>query len=390
MKKVINHLRLFKNSRESVNMLTGYLQTKIGKIPQVSTKLNYKDYLGAMKVRWSIGRDRYKVEPGVYAVGKPDESSDVFVTANYKLSFDHLRKNLDGLNAWILVLDTKGINVWCAAGKGTFGTKELVNRIKLTNLDQLISHRRLILPQLGAVGISAHQVKKETEAVSSSILQTATSIPSGSAFKKDGVKFKSNRGYTVVYGPVRASDIKPFIAGGHKTTREMRKVNFGLTDRAKLIPVDFVYRKYHLLVALALVFIVSGLSSNGVSFNRSLAYGWQAALNVFLAYTAGIVITPLFLSFIPGRPFALKGFLAGAAIFGVSLFFRKTGNNLVEIISWFLLMTAIASFVAMNFTGSSTYTSLSGVKKEMKIAIPLQIAFSAFGLVLFVVSKFLN
>jgi len=27
----------------------------------------------------------------------------------------------------------------------------------------------------------------------------------------------------------------------------------------------------------------------------------------------------------------------------------------------------------MNFTGSSTYTSLSGVKKEMKTALPLQI-----------------
>ena len=63
--------------------------------------------------------------------------SDVFVTANYKLSFDNVRKNLSGINAWILILDTKGINVWCAAGKGTFGTKELVNRIGRFRLKKL-------------------------------------------------------------------------------------------------------------------------------------------------------------------------------------------------------------------------------------------------------------
>ena len=67
-------------------------------------------------VRWSIGRNNYKIEPGIYALGSPDKNSEVLVTANYKLSFDTLRKNLTGLNVWILVLDTKGINVWCAAG----------------------------------------------------------------------------------------------------------------------------------------------------------------------------------------------------------------------------------------------------------------------------------
>jgi len=39
----------------------------------------------------------------------------------------------------------------------------------------------------------------------------------------------------------------------------------------------------------------------------------------------------------------------------------------------------------MNFTGSSTYTSLSGVKKEMKTALPLQIV-SGIIAVLFVIA----
>ena len=72
----------------------------------------------------------YRVEPGLYAVGSPTADSPVLVSANYKMSFDRLRSALPGVDAWILVLDTKGINVWCAAGKGTFGTDELVRRIE--------------------------------------------------------------------------------------------------------------------------------------------------------------------------------------------------------------------------------------------------------------------
>jgi acetyl-CoA decarbonylase/synthase complex subunit gamma len=45
--------------------------------------------------------------------------------------------------------------------------------------------------------------------------------------------------------------------------------------------------------------------------------------------------------------------------------------------------------MAMNFTGSSTYTSLSGVKKEMKISVPIQIGFALIGIVLQVVGKFI-
>ncbi len=101
----------------------------IGGVPVVSTRLTDDDIVGSCKARWGIGRMDFKVEPGLFAIGAPDASSPVFVSANYKMSFDVLRESLDGRSGWILVLDTKGINVWCAAGKGTFGTAELVGRI---------------------------------------------------------------------------------------------------------------------------------------------------------------------------------------------------------------------------------------------------------------------
>jgi CO dehydrogenase/acetyl-CoA synthase gamma subunit (corrinoid Fe-S protein) len=85
---------------------------------------------------------RYRAAPGLYRIGQPDANSPVLVTANYKLTVDRVRKELVGMNVWLLVLDTKGVNVWCAAGKGTFGTDELVRRIQAANLNEVVGPRR--------------------------------------------------------------------------------------------------------------------------------------------------------------------------------------------------------------------------------------------------------
>ncbi len=369
--------------------IMGFIGSHIGDIPKVSGKLNFRDALGTILVRWSINRDNYRVEPGLYAIGNPSETSDVFVTANYKLSFDHLRKNLDGLDAWILVLDTKGINVWCAAGKGTFSTRELVTRIRETKLEDLLSHRRIIVPQLGAAGISAYQVKKQTETVTSDLLITGTSPQAAKGVKITPDSLKASCGFNVVYGPVKAQHIKAFINNKYVTTREMRRVTFTFSERARLIPVDFVYGRYKLLIAFALFFILSGLSRNGISFQLSMDRGPEAILYIFLAYISGIVVTPLALPYIPVRSFALKGFISGVIVFLLIMVIHFPERNFFEISSWFLIMTGISSFVAMNFTGSSTYTSLSGVRKEMKLAIPFQLAFSVIGLILLIIGKVL-
>lgn len=325
-------------------------------IPEVSTKLNFSDYLGAIKVRWGIGRNHYIVTPGLYKVGEPGRDSDVFVSANYKLSFDTLRKNLGSLNAWILVIDTKGINVWCAAGKGTFGTVNLANSIKNSSLEFIVKHRRIIVPQLGAVGVAAHKVKELT-------------------------------GFRVIFGPVHAKDITKFINSGYKATPEMRKITFPFYERAKLIPVDLMYGKYKLLLAVFILFVFSGLDRSGLLFKKMIETGFFPSINVLAAYFAGIVIAPLLLPLFPLRPFALKGAFWGLLVFlFISSFFEI---QLIERIAVGLISVSIASFVTMNFTGSSTYTSLSGVKREMKWAIPFQIAFASVGLVLFIISKLL-
>jgi acetyl-CoA decarbonylase/synthase complex subunit gamma len=149
-----------------------------------------------------------------------------------------------------------------------------------------------------------------------------------------------------------------------------------------------MYGKFYLLGAMAVLYIISGLSGKGISYRDFSGEGGPAILNVFLAYFSGIVITPMFLPYIPGRRFSLKGFCTGTLVFLILLLLKLTGSVL-ETLSWFFIISAISSFLAMNFTGSSTYTSLSGVKKEMKLSVPFHIGFALIGIILQVIGKFI-
>ena len=333
--------------------VTGSVDTPVGAVPQISSRLTFADHWGTFKVRGNVGRMSYKVDPGLYALGHPNRESEVLVTANYKLTFDGLRSALAGRNLWILVLDTKGINVWCAAGKGTFGTQELVQRIQASGLDRVVDHRRLILPQLGAPGVAAHQVKKLAR-------------------------------FEVIYGPIRAVDLPAFMDNGHKATSAMRRKAFPLGERAVLIPVEFVSAfKWFLVIALSFL-ILGGLLGKEGFLESALDHGLLAVLALFGALIAGAVLTPLLLPWLPGRAFSLKGLWLGLIWAGILVVLIYAGfgpwEGRVGVFSWLLMSPAVAAFLAMNFTGASTYTSLSGVRREMKVAVPLQIAAAGVGL----------
>ncbi len=338
-------------------LFTGSTMTAAGEVPVVATAWSRRDVLGTIRVRWSVGRMRYRVQPGIYAVGRPDRDSRVFVTGNFKLSFDHLRRALAGENAWVLVIDTKGINVWCAAGKGTFGTKEVVRRIRIHHLDRVVDHRKIILPQLSATGVAAHEVKKMT-------------------------------GFSVLYGPVKAGDIPSFLESGLKATPAMRRVTFTLADRLKLIPVDLFYAKYYLAAIPALAILLSGLDRDGYSVDRAWNDGWKAVVNLLAGYLAGCALTPLLLPWIPFRRFSAKGLAAGWLTALLLLATHMLGDSVAGQVAWFLMIGGLSSFMAMNFTGSSTFTSLSGVQKEMKTALPVQITMVAAGFTGWMLTKF--
>ena len=312
--------------------------------------------------RWGMGRISYQVEPGLYAVGTPGLESPVLVTANYKMTFDQLRQELGGLDAWLLVLDTFGVNVWCAAGKGTFGTDEVVRRVEAAGLSSVVTHRSVILPQLGAPGVAAHQVREAT-------------------------------GFRVVYGPVRARDIRAFLAAGCQATPEMRRVTFTLSERLAVVPMELVGGLRVSLAAVVVLLVLAGVGRGGYSLERVWSEGVAAVVLYFVGYFSGTVVTPLLLPWLPGRAFALKGASVGVVLALAYLLWgvKELGSpaGALGAGAWLLLLPVVSSFFAMNFTGASPYTSPSGVRKEVRVAIPVQASAAAVGLILWVISHLL-
>jgi acetyl-CoA decarbonylase/synthase complex subunit gamma len=345
------------------SFVSGSIDTPAGGLPQVSSVLTWQDRWGSIKTRWGVGRMNYKVDSGLYALGTPDNNSSVFVSANYKLSFDRLRSALTGRSAWILVLDTKGINVWCAAGKGTFGTDELIRRINISNLNNIVSHRKLILPQLGAPGVAAHKVKQIS-------------------------------GFKVQYGPIRAEDLPAYLDANYKTTAPMRLITFPLKERAVLIPVELVEAIKPFLIIATVLFVLGGIGGPSGFWANAQNHGLFAVLALLCAVIGGTVLNPLLLPYLPGRAFSIKGFSIGIVIALILLYLRDINllgwPGRIEALAWVLIIPAVSGYLAMNFTGCSTYTSLSGVKREMRWALPLEIACAATGLVMWVGAIFIS
>jgi hypothetical protein len=299
-------------------------------VHQTTSALTWRNQLDHCAARWGYRRGAHRVPPGLYALGAPDGHSPVLVTANYTLSFDAVRAALAGRNAYILVLDTQGINVWCAAGKGTFGNAELVRRIGATRLEEVTPNRTLILPQLGAPGISAHELRRLS-------------------------------GFRVEYGPVRADDLGAYLDSG-VATPEMRRVRFALRDRVVLIPVELVGNAKWFALGIALMYTLGGAF---------------AALGALLAVLAGTVLFPLLLPWLPFRAFSAKGLAIGAvaAVWPAvataqSAWVVGGWPYWLRAIGLALGMPAVAGYLALNFTGATPLMSHTQVEREMRRYIP--------------------
>jgi NAD-dependent dihydropyrimidine dehydrogenase PreA subunit len=133
-------------------------------------------------------------------IGNPDRQSPVLVTCNFYITVRRLIRNLKGMNIWLLVADSKGVNVWCAAGGEDFNTHSVVSALKTSGIKDLVDHRQLILPSLGAPGIKAKEVEHQT-------------------------------GWTVQWGPVRIEDIPAYLSSGQRRTEEMKRVTYNWRER---------------------------------------------------------------------------------------------------------------------------------------------------------------
>ena len=175
---------------------------------KLSSVLSSKDFNNFLCRISSKFRMNYKIDPGLYTIGNPTSDSPVLVTANYKLTVNVLRAELEKFDIWLLVIDTRGINVWCAAGKGRSVPKRLLNK-----------SRAVIFYQK---------------------LNTTNYSSSAWCIRCQFMEALYESGFNVKFGPVRASDIPVYLQNNFTATQEMRRVRFGFTDRAKLVPMEAI------------------------------------------------------------------------------------------------------------------------------------------------------
>ena len=310
---------------------------------QATSRLSWRDRLHHIQARLGFRREQHRIKPGLYALNTPSPESPIFVTSNYTLSFDALRSALKDQPGYLLVLDTFGINVWCAAGKGTFSTAELVNKIEQTSLKAYTAQRTLILPQLGAPAVAAHEVRRQS-------------------------RFK------VEFGPVRAEDLSTYLKT-HTATPAMRRVRFNLLDRLVLVPVELVHYFLPTVAAAAVSWLLAG---------------WPAALAAVTAYLAGTALFPILLPWLPSREFSLKGFILGTltslpfALLALGQALTPPWLIWARALGILLVASSAVAYLGLNFTGSTTFTSPTGVQREMTRYIRWMIGFSIAGVILLI------
>jgi ubiquinone/menaquinone biosynthesis C-methylase UbiE/NAD-dependent dihydropyrimidine dehydrogenase PreA subunit len=162
----------------------------------VSIAKSIWDYIG----RWFPN----PVEPGLRRLGNPDHMAPVFVTSNFHLTVRRVEKALSAIDAWLLVVSTNGINVWCSSAGGEMTVHNLLAVMKTSRVQDRVAHRRLILPQLSAPGVD-RQLLKETS------------------------------GWSAEFGPVYAKDIPAFLELHHKKTAALCRVSYPGSFRFEML-----------------------------------------------------------------------------------------------------------------------------------------------------------
>ncbi|MCG8671799.1 MAG: hypothetical protein MI867_20515, partial [Pseudomonadales bacterium] len=243
----------------------------------------------------------WSTEPGLRRLGNPGPESPVLITCNYDLTVRRLLRTLAGIDAWLVVAPSGGVNVWCAAAGGEFASNHVITALKTCGIDEKVRHRRAVLPQLAATGIVPSEVSRRC-------------------------------GWKLRFGPVYAEDIPRYIAAGMRKDDSMRAVRFGARERLEMgcswaaptsvvaaIVLWFVQPAWILPVVLqtwamsiAMFFVYDRLgrgrwllawaTATGVSVSAAMLAGAGASALLATVITATVILTVLTFDFAGSTP----------------------------------------------------------------------------------------
>lgn len=298
--------------------------------------------------------DHVPIEPGVYPSGNPDENSPIIVTANYIYTYIKVMRALTRIDAWVLCVDSRGINVWCAARGNNFGNKQLIEAVEATDITKITKKKTLILPQLSAGGIAAPLIKSE-----------APDFP-----------------FNILYGPVWAKYLPQFLKErpAHKPDKmKLAKFTGSHRLRAGITHTTFLFRKIFLLPSIALFLLLTTLILTDILWIGKLWIVGELWLWIIIVNALIAVLFPI-TKFT--RKFIIKGIIFGVInILLFSVISWLLHNPLPSILLSLCLYFWLAFFTTMSFSGYTMATSPREIQDEYPIFSKINMVLLIIGLI---------
>lgn len=251
----------------------------------------------------------FSTTTGLRVVGTPGPDAPVFLTCNFDLTVRRVLRALEGLDCYLLVANSKGINVWCAAGGGILNAHSVVSVLKSSGIADKVGHRVLTLPQLSAPGVDVRTIERQT-------------------------------GWRCQFGPVYAEEIPAYVAAGFIKTDEMRRARFPLGARLEMA-VMWAFPMS--LLAGIPVAVFSPRSLPGV-----LTLIWAFTLFLYVFYQ------PV-MRFMPGSVGLVKTLALGVVgVAGLVASSLVLGNwRIGDLVGWSLGILAVALVLGFDLEGTS-------------------------------------
>ncbi len=298
-----------------------------------SIRLTAVDWLKAFVCWFNAFQRTYAVPPGLYYTGSIyDPATPLLVTSNYHLTVFLLLRALRGISVRLLVVDTDGINVWCAAGKGAFdntAVQRQVDRFR-THLSRQGAKIEMVLPKLSLSGIDLHGLRQS--------------------------------GIRPVIGPIQAKDLPVFLSRPELADQGEDRYRFDLTARLfTWLPGLVQYLTFGLLLFMGLLM-------------AEAVWGIRVPMGILPLLAVLATLYPLLFPSLPGHGFAVKGlWMAGGVgiILVASVFFHimPAGDAAPAIVLTF----ALSLFIGLSYTGNSAVSCYSQVRGETARFLPITV-----------------
>ena len=279
--------------------------------------------------------DPVSIEPGIYQSGNPNSKSPILITSNYDYTYIRLMKKIQKIDAWVLCIDSNGINVWCGARGDNFGNKQLIEAVKATDIEEKTEHRKAILPQLSAGGVAIPKL----------------------------INYTPNFPLKLYFGPIWAKDVPEYLEKKYKVKpKYMKNIKFSLLHRmqAGITHLTFLYRKIFLIPTLILFLGLIILQMFDKMWFIGEFWLYIAITNLLMSITFPI--------FNFTRKFIVKGALIGVLnVIVLSIITYILHNSILFMLLNIVLFFWLAFFSTMSFSGYTFETS----PKEIGIEYPI-------------------